>query len=184
MEKLALLLLLISFSPNVIFEKKMAENIFEIKHSEFGTEEFLINSPEYNLYKAEDGFWEFVIAFNTSKSLKRAKELEDVIDAKPNFEATAILSPNDLKLEIGKTIIQKQGYDYERDEHLSNIYYFEHNSVENLEIKIIDVQEHWIIIDAKANAVINGSNGNEPDADLFIHRTKFQLNKELERDIM
>ncbi len=53
----------------------MKENIFEINHSEFGVEEFLIDEPKYNLYKSEDGIWEFILSFETSESIKRAKKI-------------------------------------------------------------------------------------------------------------
>ena len=117
----------------------MKENIFLITHSEFGDEEFVISDPRYNLYKTEDGVWEFTISFETSKSVKRAKELEDVIDAQPNFEATAIIPSDNPDLKSEKIILQKEGYDYKREENLSNIYYFEHNSVEELEVRIIEI---------------------------------------------
>ncbi|MEM7102899.1 MAG: hypothetical protein AAF502_07215 [Bacteroidota bacterium] len=122
----------------------MKANIFEIQHTEFSSEEFVISEPKYNLYKSEVGIWEFTISFNTSKALKRSPKLKDLVHAEPNFEATALMDPKDLKLETGKVITQKQGYDYERDEHLSNVYYFSHNSAEELEITIIEYHEDWI----------------------------------------
>jgi hypothetical protein len=184
MQILLLLIMTLGMSSQSTIQNEMKNNIFEIQHAEFGEETFEIKDPTYNLYKTEDGIWEFIIKFETSKAIKRAEALEEVLDAKPNFEATAILSPKNLKLEAGSVICQKEGYDHEREEHLSNIYYFTHESVENLEVKIIEFHKDWIIITAKAKAVINGSNGHKPDADLFIHKTKFQLDKELEREIM
>jgi len=162
----------------------MKENIFEIKHSEFGDEEFEITESKYNLYKTEDGIWEFTICFDTLKSIKRAKALEGIIDPTPNFEATAILNSNDLTIDKGKIITQKEGYDSNREENLSNVYYFEHNSVEELEINVVEYNAEYLIINAKGKAIINGSNGNNPDSDLFIHLTKFELDKDLERGIM
>ena len=162
----------------------MKTNIFEIIHSEFGTEEFNIVNSKYNLYKSEEGIWEFTIYFDTSSPIKRSEELKKVIDAKPDFEATALLLPDDLKLYEGKIIHQKNGYDYKREEHLSNVYYFEHNSIEELEVKIIEYHKDWIILDIKGKAIINGSNGNDPDSELLIYQTKFNLDEKLKRDVM
>lgn len=184
MKKVIVFIVLLGLSINMTAQESMKHNIFEIIHSEFGSEEFEINAPKYNLYKTDDGIWEFTINFNCPKAVKRASELDDIIDAKPKFEATAIIAPSDLHLEKGKTIIQKEGYDYEREEHLSNVYYFEHNSVEELEINILDCEANWILINARGKAIINGSNGDQTDADLFIHQTKFHLDKTLERSVM
>ena len=52
----------------------------------------------YNLYKTEEGIWEFTIHFTSSETIQRVKELEDVIDPSPNVEATAILSENEITM--------------------------------------------------------------------------------------
>lgn len=139
----------------------MKENIFEIKHSKFGSEEFQITSASYNLYLADDKYWELTFYLKADKALIRAKKLQEVLYAKPNFEATAILSPDNLQLQAGKIIYQKEGYDYERDEHLSNVYYFEHESVDEVEIELVEVKKDWIIANIKGIAIINGSNGKK-----------------------
>ncbi|WP_303316657.1 hypothetical protein Q4Q34_07580 [Flavivirga abyssicola] len=76
----------------------MKNNILEINHLEFGVEKFAITGETYNLYKSDSGIWEFTLSFKTSKPINRAKELERIVDAEPYFEATAILSNNELKL--------------------------------------------------------------------------------------
>ena len=162
----------------------MKEDIFEIQHSNFGNEEYFISNANYNIYQTEEGIWEFVICFETSKAVKRADKLAERTTVLQNFEATAVLDPKDIKLETGKIIIQKQGYDEDREEYLSNFYYFEHNSVEELEIKIVAYHADYIIINAIGKAIVSRSNGNEPDSELVIHSTRFQLDKELERGVM
>jgi hypothetical protein len=153
------------------------DNIFEIRHLEFGIEEFQITSAQYNIYQTDDNYWELTFP------LKRSEKLKEVIDAKPHFEVTAVLSSDNLKLEAGKTIYQKEGYDYERDEHLSNIYYFAHESIEDVEINIVEFESEWLIANIKGIAIINGSNGNKPDAELSVHNTKFHLDENLTRGI-
>lgn len=157
------------------------ENVFEINHPKFGTEEFHIVSAKYNIYKFADNVWEFLVSFKTDKSLLRAKELEKLLDAKPDFEAVALLSSDDIKLKAGKKIFQKEGYDYERDENLSNIYYFEHNSVEELSIDVIEISNEWNALNITGKAIIVGSNGSKPDADLKIVNTKFYLDTNITR---
>ncbi|HQU85643.1 MAG TPA: hypothetical protein PKY59_21085 [Pyrinomonadaceae bacterium] len=157
------------------------ESVFEINHSKFGTEEFHIVSAKYNIYRVADNIWEFVVSFKTDKSLLRTKELEKLLDAKPNFEAAVLLSSGDIELKEGKSIFQKEGYDYERDENLSNIYYFEHNSVEELSIDIIELSKEWIALNINGKAIIVGSNGVNPDANLKIVNTKFYLDNNLFR---
>ena len=114
--------------------------------------------------------------------MKRSTELEDIVNAQPNFEATALLPEAELELVAGKIIIQKEGYDYNRDENLSNIYYFSHNSIEDLRIVFIEVTDDWIDAEISGQAVINGSNGNQPDAKISL-RAKFKRDKELRRGI-
>ncbi|KXX71143.1 hypothetical protein [Flammeovirga sp. SJP92] len=162
----------------------MKENIWEIKHLEFDIEEFKIKDAKYNIYKGEDGVWEMTICFEESTPIKRDKELEKIIDPVPNFEATALLTADTLELKVGRKIYQKEGYDNEREENLSNVYYFEHSSVEELEIELLDVNETWMKANVKGKTLINGSNGNLPDADFLIQNTIFKLDKTLERSVM
>ncbi|TGV00533.1 hypothetical protein [Flavivirga rizhaonensis] len=159
----------------------MENNIVEINHLDFGIEKFVITEEAYNLYKSDSGIWEFTLSFKTSKSIDRAKELEVLVDAEPYFEATAILSNNELKLNRGNIITQKQGYDYNRDENLSIFYYFDYNSIEELEIELLEVTKDFIIANVKGKTVINGSDGNNPDSELSISKTKFMLDKKLKR---
>lgn len=160
----------------------MQTGLLSIEHMEFGLEQFKIDDARCNLYKDDDGVWEFVVSVSASKAVKRSSELEDVVNAQPNFEATAILPESELELVVGKVIAQKEGYDYKRDENLSNIYYFSHNSIEDLRIELLEVTDDWIEAELSGQAVINGSNGNEPDAKISL-RTKFKRDKELRRGI-
>lgn len=160
----------------------MQKTHLAIKHQEFGTEIFEITEPRYNLYQNDRGNWEFIFSFRTGQAIQRVKELEEVIDAHPNVEATAWLTEDQLPLAPGSKLLQASGYDYDTDEYLSNVYYFDHNTVEELEIEIVDIQEHAITLKAKGKAIINGSNGHEPDAELLIPETTFQLDNNLLRD--
>ena len=159
----------------------MKENIFEIKHSKFGVEEFQINSARYNHYQTDVDYWELVFYLEANNPIKRSEKLIEVIDAKPNFEVTAISFIENFTLEAGKTIYQKEGCDYERDEHLSNVYYFAHESIDNVEIEIVKIEKELLVANIKGIAVINGSNGNKPDAELNVYNTTFHLDKSLTR---
>ncbi len=161
----------------------MKENLLIINHDEFGEEQFSIAEAKYNLSKPDDEKWEFLVSFITNGALKRSEELEEVVDTRPHFEAAAILPLDALELYNGRIISQKEGYDYEREIYLSNFYYFAHDSIEKIEIELIEVKENWVIASIKAKAVINGSNGNDPDATLLITPTKFMLDKNLEREV-
>ncbi|MDR6784988.1 hypothetical protein ABIE26_003686 [Pedobacter africanus] len=162
----------------------MKKDIFVILHSKFGAEEFEIKNARYNLYNPEGNIWEFTLSFDTSAAIKRADKLEKVIDVKPNFEATVIIPPNDLDLQKGRLIYQKEGYDYEREEILSNIYYFEHQSVDDLRIEIVEIKEDKILANVTGKGIVNGSNGNEPDAEFILKEVSFTHDKELFRDVM
>jgi hypothetical protein len=183
MGRFILLLLAVGLSTHFMIQDEMKEGVLEIRHTKYGPEEFVISDPRYNIYQSEDGIWEFTIQFETEKCIKRAKEFADLIDAAPEFEATAILSPDSLELAQGRVITQKSGYDEEREEYLSNIYYFDHNTVEELEIRILEYRSDWLVLEVKGKALINGDNGFEPDAELLIYRTRFALDKELRRGI-
>lgn len=179
--KLIFFYIMFGFIPKTENQNSMENNILEINHSEFGVEKFEITEPTYNLYKSESGIWEFTLSLKTSKSINRVKELKELVDAEPYFETTAIMSESELKLVEGNTITQKQGYDYDRDENLSIFYYFDYNSIEDLEIELLEVTEDYIIVNIKGRTIINGSDGNNPDSDLFIGKTKFLLDRKLER---
>ena len=159
----------------------MTPNILEINHTKLGVEKFKIATPTYNLYKTEEGIWEFTIHFTSSETIQRVKELEDVIDPLPNVEATAILSENEITLRKGTIIHQEHGYDYDRDENLSVLYYFSHNSIENLSIELLEVEKESIIVTIKGDTIVDGYADSEPDAQIYIYNTKFLLNKDLQR---
>jgi len=159
----------------------MNEDIFEIIHLKFGKEEFCIVSPKYNLYSPADNIWEFLVSFKTGKPLIRAKELDRLIDARPDFEAAVVLSSDNTDLKAGVKFFQKEGYDYKREENLSNIYYFEHNSVEEISIDVIEITNEWIALNITGKAIITGTNGIKPDGELKIFNTKFYLDKNMTR---
>ena len=162
----------------------MKKDIFVIVHSEFGTEEFEIKNARYNLYNPEGDIWEFTLGFDTGRAIKRANQLLEIIDAKPNFEATAIISSNELDLQKGRIIYQKEGYDEDRQEILSNIYYFAHESVDDLSIEIVEITENEILANVTGKGIINGSNRNGPDAEFILKEVRFIHDKKLFREVM
>lgn len=160
----------------------MESNLLSIQHMDFGLEQFRIKSARCNLYKDEEGIWEFVVKVSCGEATIRSKELEAIISAKPNFEATAIIPENNISLIPGKILTQKEGYNYDRGENLSNIYYFDHNSIEELKIELTEITEEWIDAKVSGTAVINGSNGTKPDAKISL-RCRFERDTELKRGI-
>ena len=136
-----------------------------ILHDEFGKELFHIQNAKYNLCQVEKNRWEFVVYIDTDYSIKRSKELEEIVHAEPTIEATAILNSESSELTERMVIAQKSGYDYSRDEYLSNIYYFSHETVEDFRFEIIEITDNSIVAKMDGKCVINGSNGMEPDSD-------------------
>ncbi len=161
----------------------MNTNLLHLNHHDLGTEEFSITNPRYNLYQSDDGIREFVIAFETDRAVKRVKELEEVIDPLPNFEATVLIPAHKTEPGPGSRLEQAEGYDYERDEHLSNFYYFSHDSIEALEVEILEAIGHDLRMTVKGKTIVNGSNGNEPDADLLVESVIFRHDGDLERAV-
>lgn len=160
----------------------MKTDILTIQHLQFGEEQFAIESAFYNLYQSDDGIWEFVVKVTTGELIIRSTELKDVIDANPCFEATAIMDADDLTLTAGDMIVQEQGYDYNREENLSNIYYFRHESIEDLKILLHEVTESAIDATLTGQAIINGSSGNTCDSTISM-RTRFLKDETLRRGI-
>lgn len=148
----------------------------------FGLEQFQIEEALCNLYLHDDGVWEFVINVSTGEAIKRSSELAEIIDPNPNFEATALLSKSDIELHPGKEIFQEAGYDYSRDVNLSNFYYFNHNSIEVLTIRLIEVTDDWIDAEVTGSVIINGSDGINPDSKISL-RTRFKRDTDLRRGI-
>lgn len=74
------------------------------------------------------------------------------------------------------------GYDYERGENLSNLYYFSHNAIEDVRIKLVDVTDEWIDAELTGETLINGSVGTKPDSKISL-RARFQRDKGLRRGI-
>ncbi|WP_196888989.1 hypothetical protein [Aureivirga sp. CE67] len=161
----------------------MNKNKLEIIHSEFGIEEFEINKPIYNIYKSSDS-WELVLYFKCDKAIKRSKKLEEIIDVKPNFEISFTLDDENLNLEKGTTFFSLEGYDYDKDEYLTNLYYFEHNTIDNLKLEVLEKKNNSLTVNIEGEAIINGSNGNKPDSKLKVVNLEFILDKKYNRTIM
>lgn len=159
----------------------MEENILTIQHKNFDEEKFEVIDAEYNIYQNEDKIWELFLIFDTDKPLKRDKKLESVLNAEPNFGASILLDKNEIKLTENKTFFQKSGYDYEREEYLTNFYYFSHETIENLEVKILEIQKYGMKAIVKGEVIVNDYGSNEPDAQINI-TANFFLNKDIERD--
>ena len=174
----SLLLIVILFSS--MQNDKKAELI--IRHEEFGEELFHIKSAKYNFYEVKKNRWEFVIYIETDKAIKRAKELEKIVHAEPTIEVTAILNSDKPELTKAMVITQKNGYYYERDEYLSNIYYFWHETVEDFRFEILEINENSLIAKMDGKCVINGSNGLKPDSEILT-MTEFKLDKDLKRTV-
>ena len=167
---------------NILLENKnkaMENNILEINHFKFGIERFVIDKPKYNLYKSKSGAWKIILSFTTSKAINTSKALEELVFADPYFEAIILLN-NNLTLKRGN-VTQKQGYDYENDENSTIFYYFDYQSIEEIKIKLLEVTKDFIIADIQGKTIINGSNGNNPDAELSIRKTTFMLDKKLNK---
>lgn len=157
-------------------------DILTIEHMKFGTEKFKVASAACNLYQDADGTWEFVVSVHCKEALLRSKELEEVVHAKPNFEATTVLSPDQLELTKGRVIAQEAGYDYKRQLNITNIYYFSHESIENLRIELLETTDEWIDAKVSGDAIINGSNGTRPDSKISV-RAKFKRDNKLKRGV-
>ncbi len=154
-------------------------------HDEFGREEFVVAKGTYNLIEVNPELWEFTIYFETSRALTRVKELENAIsDPEPHFEATALLEKTSLRLFEGKIIEQKESWDYDREENLSNVYYFEHANLEDLRIEIVESGTEFLKALVSGRTLINGSNGNNPDATIETTSITFYKDKTLERSVM
>ena len=160
----------------------MEPNVLAIQHYRFGIEDFSISQARYNLYKHKDGVWEFVVAVQTGEALKRSKKLEKVLSAKPWFELTVLLKPDDLDLNPGKTLLQKEGYDRKRNQNLSNFYYFTHESVEEAKIRILEVGSDWIEAEVTGSTIVNGSRGVTPDVRISV-KARFVRDQSLRRGV-
>lgn len=168
----------------------MEQDILYLQHQEFGEEQFKIAPhAQYNIYYAVDeeeyedeeeipDLWEFVFLFKTEAVLLEGKGLEGH-QARPNVEATVLLNSHTKDLAVGQVLTQAVGYDYDRDEHLSNVYYFNHATVENLQVEILEITTEDILVQVQGEACINGSNGSAVDAVL---KAKLRLKREAEME--
>ena len=136
-----------------------------IKHDDFAEESFTLKSATYNYYQLEDSdLMEFVIKVEIEKALSRDPELQSAFNSNPNLEATAVIPSSSFKLEKGTRIFQEFGYDNDRDENLSVLYYFAHNSIEQLEIKVMELNDTSIKAQVSGVSAINSGDWQKPDA--------------------
>ena len=156
-------------------------DILIIKHKDFAEESFELKSASYNYYEVEDAdLLEFVIKIELEKALSRDPELESAFNSLPNIEATALVSASTFKLEKGTRIFQEFGYDEERDENLSILYYFAHNSIEKLEIQVLDIDANSLKAKVSGESAINSGDWQNPDAS-FELETSFIRDSDLSR---
>ena len=118
--------------------------------------------------------WELNFSFRTSDQLTFTETLKE-FGRQPNVEATVVLKAADAKLTVGQVLKQDQGYDYDRDENLSNLYYFNHQSIEKVEVTILEINDASIVVDFKGEAIVDNYGAGVPDA-------KLHANLELPRD--
>jgi len=161
------------------------QEIVSLIHDEFGKEEFLVSKANYNLIEVEPNLWEFTIYFETTESLTRVPELEEaILEPNPHFEATALLDTSSLNLYKGKVIEQTESWDENREENLSNVYYFEHTGLEKLRVEILESDTKFIKALISGRTLINGSNHNNPDTTIKTTPITFKKDKTLERSVM
>lgn len=152
-----------------------------IKHDDFAEESFALQSATYNYYQVEDSdLMEFVIKVEVEKALSRDPELQSAFNANPNIEATAVIPVSAFKLEEGTRIFQEFGYDSDRDENLSILYYFAHNSIEQLEIKVLELEETSMKAQVSGVSAINSGDWQKPDASIRLETT-FRRDPDLKR---
>jgi hypothetical protein len=145
-----------------------------------GEERFQITEATYNIVDA-DGFIEFTISIECGEAISRVAELEEVYDPDIALEATALLQPNERELKAGQIIRQHEGYDHKREENLSNMLYFSHEAIDELEVHIHAVDKDGIV--ATVSAVTTIESG-EHDARLLMENVRFVHDPELERGVM
>lgn len=150
---------------------------------EFGSEQFAIKNQQYNFYPVDDDLWELSFQLHSAKELVRDKELKEVLDALPNLEATVLVPEHQIDLYQGQHFYQQSGYDYATDEYMTNFYYFEHETIEHLEIELLLLGENSITAAIQGEVNINNNRSNEPDARIKV-LTTFRLNDAMERGVM
>jgi hypothetical protein len=173
----------VALVPSQVPVEAEATGLLSIQHLKHGLEQFKVKDARCNLYQHKDGVWEFVVKVVGGEATRRAKKLEEArADAMPKFEATALLPADELELVAGRVVTQREAFDHKRNVHLSNLYYFTHNSVDDLRVELIEVTDEWIDARVTGKALVNGDDGMEPDATISV-RVKFKRDKELRREI-
>lgn len=133
-----------------------------------------IQEASYHIYPHDD-VWHFLIYFDSVPFYKPNQKPPEDLEAEPNVEVAVILSSNTLK--SGQIITQKDSWDDKRRECLTNIYYFEHESVEDLTIEILEYHPEYIKINMKGLAFIHGN--CDSSSELIVKETLFYLDTEL-----
>lgn len=143
-------------------------NQLQIAHQAFENECFEIKSATYNYYKIENSDCiEFVFKIDLENEIHRDKTLQESFPGLPDLEVSAIIQSSDFTLEKGTKIVQAFGYDEERQENLSVLYYFSHNSVENLQLEIVACNESSIKVHIKGESAIHSGDWQNPDATIY-----------------
>ena len=145
-----------------------------------GEERFQIEEATYNIVET-DGCIEFTISIECGEAIARVADLEEVYDPDIAFEATALLQPGERELKAGQIIRQHEGYDHKREENLSNMLYFSHEAIDELEVHIHSVEKDAIIATVSAVTTIDG---DEHDARMLLENVRFVHDPELERGVM
>ena len=174
-------LVFLLFSPilswaNPALVKEMKPGVFYIEDGEGGIEEFGIGDSKWNLYKHQDGTWEFVVQVKTDKDIKRSESKEEVFgNSKPSFNATAILKPSETTLKKGQILTQKESYDKNRDLNLSWFTYGGGGSLEHMKIELLEAKED--ILELKVTGYFEG------DKEKIALRARFKKDPELKRGV-
>jgi hypothetical protein len=156
----------------------LTNDLLYILHDRHGLETFRAGDARCNL-KRTDGAWEFTLVAKGIEPVQRPEKLKELVDARPNFEVTAILPPDNLELKPGRVIIQKDSFDFTREETLTAFYYFAHETIENVRIELLAVTDEWIEAKVTAVATIYAFS---PDTKIALI-TRFKRDPDLGRSI-
>jgi hypothetical protein len=158
----------------------MDRDLLWIEHSAYGVETFCVGVARFNVYRRDDGRWELVLDISTSRDVSRSARLEEMCDrALPHIEASLLLH-SEPALAKSTVIVQQRGYDAESNENLTQLFYFGHESIEEMRVELVDVANGCIDADVSGLTIVNGSNKGAPDAK-FCVRTRLVHDVRLRR---
>jgi len=158
-------------------QRKIETGLLHLFHEE-GVESFSIASAAYNICKEADRTF-LVVSVRCRRATVIIQELEDLFHAEPWFEVIVDLADAEADLHEGAILYLSPGYDYVRDEHITNFYYASHMSIEELKIEVLRFDE------SSARLRIDGLTGAaHGDADtLFAIDSEFARDTNLKRSI-